>query len=151
MSDLQNRREQMSMGGEQKSQQDWKQQHPLAHRHPRDDMVDQVGGRLCHAPGATGGANSAPLTGECHELLLGAVCAAQAQKTMSQDAALEKSFELVFDKLGQARPGFTLDLDKERLGVLLYQSVQRRLLRSPALVVYTQSCRRSLNCFVHRP
>jgi hypothetical protein len=34
--------------------------------HPGDDMIDQVGGRLRHAPGAAGGAKPAPLTGERH-------------------------------------------------------------------------------------
>ncbi len=56
---------------------------------------------------------------------------------MGQDAAFEKGLELVFDKLGQVRPGLMLDLGKEALGVFLDQWVQNRLLRSPALVVYT--------------
>ena len=38
------------MGGEQDAQRDRKRQYPLAHRHARDEVIDQVGGGLCHAP-----------------------------------------------------------------------------------------------------
>jgi hypothetical protein len=54
-------------------------------------MIDQVGGRLCHTPGAAGGTKPAPLTGEGHKLLMGAVCAAQTQKTIGENSALENS------------------------------------------------------------
>ncbi len=69
------------MGGQKKSQRDWKRQYPLAYRHLRDDVIDQVDGRLCHAPGAASGTKPAPLTGEGYELLVGAVCAAQQPAT----------------------------------------------------------------------
>jgi hypothetical protein len=157
------------MGGQQKSQWNGKRQHPLAYRHLWDDVIHQVGGRLCHAPGAAGGTNSASLTGEGHELLVGAVCAAQSQKTMGQDAALKRSgtrmyrlrtegwkgLELVFDELGQASPGLGLDLGKKALGMFLYQLVENRFLGPPPLVVYAVArlcggrCR--LNRLFHRP
>jgi hypothetical protein len=83
-------------------------------------VIHQVGGRLCHTPGATGGANFVSLTGEFYKLLVGAVYAAQAQKSMGQDTAFEKGVELIFNKIGQARSGLALDLGKEGLGVFLY-------------------------------
>jgi hypothetical protein len=42
-------------------------------------------------------------------LLVRALRAAQAQKAVGEDAAFEKSIALVFDKVGQARPGLSLD------------------------------------------
>ena len=82
---------------------------------------------------------------------MGAVCAAQAQKTVGQNPTIEKGIEFVFDKIGETRPGLALDLGEESLGVLLYQMVQRRLFGTPAMVVYTRSCRSSLSRLVHRP
>ena len=49
---LQYRRDQLGLRGQQLAQRDRKRQHPLAHRHLRDDVIHQVGGGLCHAPGA---------------------------------------------------------------------------------------------------
>ena len=72
---------------------------PIGARHPRDDVIDQVGSCFGHAPGAARGAKSAPLTGKRYQLLMGAVTAAQAQKAVGQDAAFEKGIKLVFDKL----------------------------------------------------
>src|SRR6476659_3784500 len=41
------------MGGKQDAKGDRKREHPLAHRHARDDGVDQVGSGLRHAPRST--------------------------------------------------------------------------------------------------
>ena len=49
---LQHRRDQLGLRGQQLAQRDRQRQHPLAHRHLRDDVIHQVGGGLCHAPGA---------------------------------------------------------------------------------------------------
>jgi len=56
--------------------------HPLAHRHLGDDMIDQMGGGLGHAPRAARGENAAPLAGKCHQLLLRAAVAAQAREAV---------------------------------------------------------------------
>lgn len=39
-------------------------QYPLAHRHARDDVIDQVSGGLCHAPCAATGAKTSFFTNE---------------------------------------------------------------------------------------
>ena len=88
-------------------ERDRKREHPLAHRHPRDDAVDQVRSGLRHAPRPAGGAKPAPLTGEGHQLLMRAL---QAQKAVGEDAAFEKGIELIFDEVGQARAGLSLHL-----------------------------------------
>jgi len=68
------------MSSEQQAKQDRKREHPLAHRHPGDDVIDQVGGGLRHAPGATARAEAATLATEGHELLMATVGATQAQE-----------------------------------------------------------------------
>lgn len=49
--DLQHRGKQLRLGGEQVLEWDGKGHHQLAHRHPRDDALDQVSGRLCQTAG----------------------------------------------------------------------------------------------------
>ena len=68
--DLQDRREERGMCSEQQAQRDRKREHPLAHWHPGDGVIDQVGGRLRHAPGTAGGTKATPLTGEGYDSIL---------------------------------------------------------------------------------
>ncbi len=68
------------MGREQQAQRDRKRDHPLPYRHPGDDVIDQVRGRLCHAPGTATRAEPAPFATEGHELFMGTVGAAQARE-----------------------------------------------------------------------
>ncbi len=85
--DLQHRRHQQRLRGQQQAQRDRQRQHPLAHRHMRDDVFDQVRGGLRHAPRAARGAEPPALAAEGDELVVAAVGAAQAQETVRQDAA----------------------------------------------------------------
>ena len=50
---------------------------------------------------------------------MGALSTPQAQKSMRSYSAFQKCLTLVFDELGQARPGFLFDLGKEGLDVVL--------------------------------
>ena len=77
----------------------------------------------------------APLAGKHHQLLVRAVSTTHAQKSVRQDAAFEKSLELVCDKLQQARVGPDFDLGEEGLEMFPHQAVQGRLLRPPPLVM----------------
>ena len=47
---------------------------------PGDDVINQAGARLCHAPGATARAEAATLTTEGHELFMGTVGATRRRK-----------------------------------------------------------------------
>ena len=76
--DLQDGREQLRMCSEQQTKRDREREYPLAHRHPGNDMIDQVGGGLRHAPGATPWAEAATLASEGHELFMGTIGATQA-------------------------------------------------------------------------
>ena len=53
--DLQHRREQVRLGGEQMPQRDGKRHHSLAHRDLGDDVIDEMGGRFRHASDITAG------------------------------------------------------------------------------------------------
>ena len=109
-----------------------------------DGVVDQVGSRLCHAPGAAGGEKPAPLAAERDQLVVAAVAAAQSQEAVGQDAAFEEGVELIFDELRQVGAGGVFSLGKEGRGVLLDQAVQRGLFWAVALVVDRRAIRRPL-------
>jgi len=53
--------------------------HPLAHRHARNDVIDQMRCGLDHAPGPARRAMAAPLAAVGHQLVVPAVAAAQPQ------------------------------------------------------------------------
>jgi hypothetical protein len=65
---------------------------------------------------------------------MAAVTAAQPQKTVGQDAALDEGVELVFDEPGQLGAGAGLGVGDEAGRVLVHQAVQRGLLGAVALV-----------------
>ena len=97
---------------------------------------------LRHAPRAARGTKPPALAAECHQLVVAAVAAAQAQEAVRQDAALEECIELVFDEGRQARTCGGLHVGEEGLGVLLDQPVQRGLLGPVALAVDRGTIRR---------
>ena len=67
-----------------------------------------------------------PLAGEGDDkFVVPAVCAAQPQESVGEDAAFEKSVELVLHELRQIRPGGGFGLGEEGRGMLLHQAVQR--------------------------
>jgi len=91
---LQYGRYQLGLCGQQQAQGDGQPRlansHPLAHRHTQDDVVDQVGRRLGHAPGPARRAKAAPLAAEGDQLVMPAVTATQAQEAVGEDAALQE-------------------------------------------------------------
>ena len=56
----------------------------------RDDVLDQVRRSLGHAPRAARGTKPPALAAKCHQLVVAAVAAVQAQEAVRQDAALEE-------------------------------------------------------------
>ena len=132
--DPQHRCEQLGPCGKEDAKPDRKGQHPLPDRHLGHHLLDQERSALGHAPRAARGAKPAPLAGERYPLLVCAVNAAHAQKSVRQNAALEKGLELVPDERGQARAGPGLDLGEEGLQMLPHQPMQERLLGPPPLV-----------------
>ena len=132
---LQHWRHQLGLCGQQQAQRDGQRQHPLAHGHARNDVIDQVGSRLRHAPGAARRAKASALAAEGNQLVVAAVAAAQAQEAVGEDPALQESVELVSHKLRQVGASGGHGLLEECRGVLLYQAVQRGLLRTVTFVM----------------
>jgi len=76
---------------------------PLAHRHPREDVLDQVGGGLGHAAGATRRPQAAALAGERDQDIVTAGVAVRAGEPSGQDPALEIGAQLALDVAGERR------------------------------------------------
>ena len=95
------------------------------------------------------GQNPRRLHENASELLMGTRRAAQPQQSVGEDAALEKSVELVFDELGQRRAGLRLDLGQEDVEVLLDELIQRRVFGAPRFVVDRVRRWCALNRLVH--
>ena len=129
MNDLQYRRQQFGMHGEQTAQRYRERQHPLSHRHARDDLIHQIRSGFRHAPRAARGADAAQLAAKGDQQLVRATLTAQAHEAVREYAACEIGIELVFDELGQA-----CYFDCERLIVLLHQPIEWRLFGAAALV-----------------
>jgi len=92
--DLQHGRYQLGLRGQQQAQRDGQPNlanpYPLAQRHTRDDVVEQMGRRLGHAPGPARRAKPTVLAAERYKLVVAAVvavAAAQAQEAVGQHGA----------------------------------------------------------------
>ena len=79
-------------------------QHPLAHRHARQHVVDEAGRALRHAPAPAARAEATPFARERDEAFERALAAPQPGKAPLQYAAREKIPELLFDERRQPRP-----------------------------------------------
>ncbi len=64
-------------------------QHPLTVRHPRQHVVNHVGGRLDHPAGGAGWADVATLATERDQEIMAAVGTIDAGKPVGQDTALQ--------------------------------------------------------------
>jgi hypothetical protein len=96
-------------------------------------VIDQVGGRLHHAPGAATGAEAPALAAERHQVFVMAAVALDAQEAVFQQSALQVVLELPAYEHGQAAAGL-LDLLHEAGVVLCNDGVKGRLFRAVAVV-----------------
>ncbi len=113
--------------GEAVAERKGQREHPLAHGHLGQHAVDEMGGRVGHAPAATGGAEAAPLAGKSDEAIVAAGLAAHAHEAVGEDSALEIAAELALD---EARHG-ALALPRageEGFELLAHHRVEDRLL-----------------------
>jgi hypothetical protein len=78
-------------------------EHPLSDRYARDDMVDQVRGRLGHAPTATPRAKSSSLARQADRVVAGAVAAVQANQAARQHSTVEERAQFLFHEPWHAR------------------------------------------------
>jgi hypothetical protein len=77
-------------------------QHPLAHWHPRQHLVDEGGRVLRHPPPPTARTEASAVAREGQEALEGAVGAPQPREAMGQHAAREELAEFLLDEARQA-------------------------------------------------
>ena len=82
-------------------------------------MIHQVRRRFRHPAGTTTRAKAPLLAGKGDYFFVMAIAALQPQKSVGEDAAIEKGVEFGFDVVGQTVRGFRLNLGEERLGLVL--------------------------------
>ena len=68
-------------------------------------MIDQVGGRLHHAPRTAAGAESSALAAERDQMLVSAAIALDPQEAVLQQSTLQILFEFLTDELRQVTAG----------------------------------------------
>jgi hypothetical protein len=107
--------------------------HPLPHRYRGDDVIGEVGRRLCHVPTVAGRADAAALAGECHDESLAAARAPGAGEAEAEEPALEIAAEFLLDMARYGLLGGFPPLEPA-LEVLGDDLVERRLLGAAALV-----------------
>jgi len=73
---------------------------PLTRRHPGDDLLDEMGGLLGHAPGGTRGAKAALFATEGEQHLVWAAVTTQAHKAVSQDTASQIGIKFLLNIIG---------------------------------------------------
>lgn len=148
--DAQRRCQQFRVHGEQAAQRYGERQHPLPHRHARQDAVYQVGRCLGHSSRAARRTDAAPLATERDQGVARAALAGQAQEAIGEYAAVEVGIEFVFDELRQAGAATTVVYFRgERRIVLPHQPVERCLFRAAALVL-RRTCGDRLGRCPHR-
>ncbi len=79
-------------------------QHPLAHGHARQHLVDKTGGALRHAPPAATRAETPALAGKRHEPLHRAGGASQAREAVRQHPQVRKSLNSCSTNSGSEEP-----------------------------------------------
>jgi len=146
--DLQDGREQLRMCSEQQAKRDRK--HPLAHRHPGDDVLDQVGSGFRHASGATARAEAATLATEGHGHSRRNAGAGSRGPPGANMPHSRKASNSSLTNSGKPDP-VSSSTWQEGLEVFLYQLVEGGVFGTPPLVVDAPSRRRRLNHFAHCP
>ena len=86
------------MCGQQEAQRKWKGQHPLPHGCFGKHVIDQMGGRLDHAPGTAAGTKPASLAAERDQVFVSAAVALDAQEPVLKQPAFQVILELLADK-----------------------------------------------------
>src|SRR5207245_11520642 len=104
--------------GEEIAQPVGQREHPLAHGHVRQDVVDEVCRLLRHAAAATTRTEAPPFARERDEPFVRAALAAHAGEATGEDATGEELAELALDEAGKtAAVGAVGDLAQARFQV----------------------------------
>jgi hypothetical protein len=90
--------EQVVIDGQRDAHSPRNTQDPLPVGHRGQDVVDQVGGSICHAPGGARRAEAAAFAGEGDELFVATLATLDANEAVPQLAAVEVPFEFPLDE-----------------------------------------------------
>ena len=77
-------------------------QHPLAHGHPREHMVDEMRGPLGDAPPPTARAETPAVTRQGHQAVEPTPLTPEPRETSAECATLQEIAKLLLDEAGQA-------------------------------------------------
>lgn len=121
------------MCGEEKSERKWERKHPLSDGCLGKHMVDQVSGRLDHAPCATTGAEAPALAAEGHQVFMKAAVALDAEETVFEQPTPQIVLELLADKSRQVTAN-TFDLPHEVRIMFRNDGLERGLFRSMPMI-----------------
>ena len=134
MHDGQHAAHHLGVSRKQVAQREWDAQHPLPDRPPGQDLVNQVRSTVCHAPGATGGAESTAFATKSHKLLI-----VTGLTSNTQEAVLKTTTLQVIPELPDDIPGQDLTLRRQHVlemrPVLLDQLVKQRVLWLMSLIL----------------
>ena len=92
--DVQHRAERLGIALQEVAQALRDRQHPLTHRQRREDLVDQMGSRLGHAPRVAGRAYPAAFARKRDQKIVSALLAPSAGEAVGQNAAFEVAAKL---------------------------------------------------------
>ena len=117
--DAENRAAELVIPGTEVAQSARQAEDPLAHRHRRKDVVDQVCGVRRHAAAAAARTEAPSFAGERHEPLERAVVAPNPRKAARERAAGQELAELALDEPRQTVPvAVIVGLAEERFQIL---------------------------------
>jgi hypothetical protein len=99
-------------------------QDPLAHRHPREHLFDEIGGAFGHPPPPTARTEAASFAGEGHEALERAVGTPKPREALGQYPAAQEVAKLLLDEPWQAAAVLVRHRPQEGLQVFANDGVE---------------------------
>src|SRR5438552_318913 len=133
--DAENRAAELVIPGKEVAQSARQAEDPLAHRHRRKDVVDQLCGVRRHAAAAAARTEAPSFAGERHEPLERAVVAPNPRKAARERAAGQELAELALDEPRQTVPvAVIVGLAEERFQILADDAMEDRALCVSGLI-----------------
>ena len=150
--DAENRAAELVIPGKEVAQSVRQAEDPLAHRHRRKDVVDQVCGVRRHAAAAAARTEAPSFAGERHEPLERAVVAPNPRKAARERAAGQELAELALDEPRQTVPVAVIaGLAEERFQILADDAMEDRALCVSGLIARGAHERRASEVRAVRP
>jgi hypothetical protein len=91
---------QLGVKGKLIAKREGQRQHPLAHGHPGDDAIDQLGGQFAHAAGPARGAEAPAFAAESNDHFISALLAPDMHATVLEPATAQGETDYASDYRG---------------------------------------------------